>query len=354
MRTNKFSIRAQGKEAEVLLYGEIGGDFGISAKEFREQLQAVGEVETIRCGINSPGGIVFEALAIYQALRTHPARVIISIDGAALSAAGIIAMAGDEIEIAENGFLMLHMPFDLVAGDSDELRKMADLLDKVCGQIVSIFAQRTGQHPEAIRKMMEVETWLDADEAIKMGFADRKTEALAMAACFDPAKYPGIPDSIKNLLNKDSDDMKTNITAIRKACPGASDSFVLAALEKGMSPEEAGRAWELAQQAQIGEADEEDDEDELEDSDKIRNSRRRRTRHGVEPIGNRPARGQARLSGDFDDLVRQEMQLHPHLSRLEAVRLAARRDPQAHVQYLLATNGGKARAMIRDKYCDCV
>lgn len=351
MRSNEFSIRAQGKEAEVLLYGEIGGDFGISAKEFREQLQAVGEVETIRCGINSPGGIVFEALAIYQALRTHPAKVIISIDGAALSAAGIIAMAGDEIEIAENGFLMLHMPFDLAAGDAEELRKMADLLDKVCDQIVSIFAQRTGQQPEAIRKMMEVETWLDADEAIKMGFADRKTEALAMAACCDPKRYETIPDRIKNLLNKDSDDMKTDISALRKACPGASDSFILAAIEKGMSPEEAGRAWELAQQAQIGEADE---EDEPEDSGKVRNSRRRRSRHGVDPIGNRPARGQARLAGDFDDLVRQEMALHPNLSRHEAIRLAIRRDPQAHMQFLLQTNGREAQAMITDKYRDCV
>jgi len=198
MPSNKgFSIRAAGGEAEVLIYEPIDSLFGISAKRFRDELKAAGEVSTIHVRINSPGGSVFECYAIYNTLRAHQARVIVHVDGAALSAASVVAMAGDEIEMAGNAWLMIHNPISLAIDDADGLHKTADLVQQLTDQLVAIYAQRTRLPADEIALMMDDETWLNAKQAVQLGFADRVTDELAIAASFDTSRFRNTPRALK-------------------------------------------------------------------------------------------------------------------------------------------------------------
>jgi len=195
--TTGFSIVAKGGEAEVILYEEIDAYWGIGAKRFREDLKAVGEVSRIHVHINSPGGQVFEGLGIYNTLKDHPARVIVHIDGMALSMASVIAMAGDEIEAAGNAFLMIHNPVNVAYGDGDDLRHSAELLDKLRNQLAAIYANRSKQSVDKVLDLMDAETWLDADEALQLGLIDRATDDLAVAASFDPSRFQHVPERFK-------------------------------------------------------------------------------------------------------------------------------------------------------------
>lgn len=123
--------------------------------------------------INSPGGSVTDALAIYHVLRKHPGRVTAIVDGLAASAATIVMLAADEVVMAEHSLLMVHNPWTSVAGGADEMRKTADTLDKAAGEMVSLYAERTGRDSEAVASIMNAETWFNAYEAVEAGFAHR-------------------------------------------------------------------------------------------------------------------------------------------------------------------------------------
>lgn len=168
------------KEADVYIYDEIGF-FGTLAEEFIFQIQNL-DVELINLHINSPGGSVFEGVAIYNALKNHKALISVHIDGLAASIASIIAMAGDEITIAENAMMMVHKPAVLMFGQAPELRKEADLLDKIEAQLVSTYTARTGQSEESIQEFISAETWFTGTEAVDAGFADKLSESKRIAA----------------------------------------------------------------------------------------------------------------------------------------------------------------------------
>ena len=121
---------AQLPEAEISIYDQIGG-FGISANDFIAGLKALGDVETINLRIASGGGSIVEGNTIYNALKRHSARVVTHIDSLAASMASVIAMAGDEIRMADNALLMIHNPWTMSMGGAEQLRKDADLLDKM-------------------------------------------------------------------------------------------------------------------------------------------------------------------------------------------------------------------------------
>ena len=176
-------------EAEILIYDEIDPFWGTGAKEFAAGLKELGEVTTIHVRINSPGGDVFDGVAIYNLLAQHAAKVIVHVDGLAASIASVIAMAGDEIHLAENALMMIHDPWGSIGGSATEMRAMADLLDTVAATIVTTYAARTGRDAEDIRALMAAETWMDAAEALDQGFADLVTEAKRMAAKFDPKAF---------------------------------------------------------------------------------------------------------------------------------------------------------------------
>lgn len=185
-----YSIQAKAdqKTADISIYDEIGY-WGVTAKQFIGDLKAL-DATTIKLAINSPGGAVFDALAIYNALRQHPAAVEVTIMGVAASAASVIAMAGDTIVMPENAFMMIHNPLNLAYGNADDLREMADVLDKIGASLIGIYAKRTGMPEDEIKTLLDAETWLNAEEAVLKGFADELQAELKVAAAFDMDRLP--------------------------------------------------------------------------------------------------------------------------------------------------------------------
>ena len=166
-----YRITAKGPDCvEVMIYDEIGY-WGITAKKFCEDLAAI-EASSITLRINSPGGQVFDGFAIYSALQAHEAEVHVKIDGLAASIASIIAMAGDTVEIGPNAFVMIHDPSSYAFGNAADLRKEADLLDKLRDAIAKVYADKSGKPLDQIKAKMAEETWFTGDEALEFGLVD--------------------------------------------------------------------------------------------------------------------------------------------------------------------------------------
>lgn len=164
-------------EAEIYVYGEIGGFWGgVEAEDFAKEVGAL-DAETINVRINSPGGSVFDGVAIYNALAVHPSNIVVHIEGIAASIASVIAMAGDEIRIGESANVMIHKPWSFAIGDADGMRKEAEILDKLEGGIVAIYAARTGKTAEEIAPLVAAESWYRGQEAVDAGFADTMVPA---------------------------------------------------------------------------------------------------------------------------------------------------------------------------------
>jgi ATP-dependent Clp protease protease subunit len=192
-------MQAQGDVAEILIYDVIGEDFwsggGVTAKGFTEQLKALGDVKTINLKINSPGGDVFDGVAIYNNLVQHSAKVNVFIDGLAASIASVIAMAGDNITIAENGMMMIHNPWTLAMGDANDLRQSADVLDKIKATMLTTYSKRAGVTEAEASVIMDAETWYTGQEAVDAGFADdvQPVKAAKAAALFDLSVFKNAP-----------------------------------------------------------------------------------------------------------------------------------------------------------------
>ena len=166
-----------GRTATIRLYDPIDswGEFwGVSAKEFVAALDEIPErVDEIHLHINSPGGDVFDGLAILNALRNHPARVVAIVDGIAASAASFIAVGADELIMARNSELMIHDAWGLCVGNAADMTAMAEMLAKNSDNIATIYAEKAGGDLTRWRAAMQAETWYLADEAVTAGLADR-------------------------------------------------------------------------------------------------------------------------------------------------------------------------------------
>lgn len=202
-RDSWYSLRALSKGvAEILLYDEIGM-WGITAQEFARELKALGDLSLINLRIHSPGGDVFEGMAIYNLLKSHPARVEVHIDGLAASMASVIAMAGDTINMPENAMMMIHKPWGIQGGDADDMRRYADLLDKVEGTLINAYVSKTGKSEDEIKGLLKDETWMTGREAVEAGFADQLTEPLAAAAQLTSKRmkeFAHMPEALKTLM----------------------------------------------------------------------------------------------------------------------------------------------------------
>ena len=202
-----LKIQAKNKVAEIWLYGDIGesmwGD-SISAKQFADELKKAGAVSTILLHINSPGGSVFDGVAIYNQLRSHAAHVDVEIDGMALSIASIIALAGDTVKMAGNAFYMIHNPWTLAFGEAKDFREMADRLDLVRDNLLNTYYAKIAKNAdrEQITAWMDAETWFNAADAQKYGFIDEITNDLAVAAKYDLSRYgfKNAPPAAKDAL----------------------------------------------------------------------------------------------------------------------------------------------------------
>ena len=192
--TQWFTIECKNDDqrAVIFIFDEIGL-FGVSANDFAKQLKDLGELREIELHINSPGGSVFDGLAIYNLLNRHPATITVFVDGLAASIASVIVMSGDTVIMPENALLMLHRPSGLVVGSADDMRRMAELLEKTEPGLISAYRSKSGLSDEKIAELMDAETWLTAAEAVELGFADRIEEAVKIAAHFDLSTFNRAP-----------------------------------------------------------------------------------------------------------------------------------------------------------------
>lgn len=196
-----FRAEQSGDEATVYLYDSIVSDAmtaefwgGVAPIPFIQELSAL-TAPVIHLRINSPGGDVFAARAMEQALREHPSKIVAHVDGYAASAASYLALAADEVVIAEGGFFMIHKAWTGVYGNADDLIERAALLNKIDDALVTTYVNETGNSPEQVAEWMAAETWFSADEAVKYGFADSVAAppAKKFSANWDMSAYARAP-----------------------------------------------------------------------------------------------------------------------------------------------------------------
>lgn len=196
----RMQAKQDGNVTNIDLYGEIGF-FGVNASDFRQVLKNAGD---INLRINSPGGDVFDGIAIYNDLLDHKGKVIVTVSGLAASAASIVAMAGDEIRIAESAFVMIHNAWGMVVGNRHDMRDMAEVLDGIDKALARIYANRTSVGIRTITQMMDDETWINGKDAVEQGFADQLSSQESDAkASWNLGAFQHAP---KELANSQSDE----------------------------------------------------------------------------------------------------------------------------------------------------
>ncbi|WP_320176635.1 head maturation protease, ClpP-related [Roseovarius pacificus] len=204
----------------------IGQDFwgeGVTAKRISAALRRIGQQDVV-VNINSPGGDYFEGLAIYNALREHPAKVTVKVLGIAASAASVIAMAGDEVQIARAGFMMIHNTWVMSVGDRHALRDVADWLEPFDQAAVDVYSARTGLDAGDLAKMLDRETWISGSTAVEEGFADRLLDSDDVK---DGAKNSAIGENLRA-------ERKFDILAAKAGISRSESRELLAALKGGM------------------------------------------------------------------------------------------------------------------------
>ena len=192
-----FTMKADNdnKTAEIVIYDEIGkswwGEDTVSAKQFLDDLKALGDdVENITLRVNSPGGDVFDGVAIHNSLKNHKAKVTAHVDGIAASAASFIVMAADKIVMPANSFLLIHGASGMSWGNADDMRAVADDLDRIDKSLTSTYVARAGSTTAKVKALMKEDRLMDAAEAKEWGFADEVTSEKKMAAKFSLRLLP--------------------------------------------------------------------------------------------------------------------------------------------------------------------
>ena len=213
---------------DIFIYDMIGGA-GITAKSIVDELSKAGNNTPINLRINSAGGDVFEGIAIYNSLKKHNGNINVEIEGLAASMASVIMLAGDNITASENSLIMIHNPSVGIQGESKDLTKKAELLDKIKEQMVGIYTGKTGMDEKSIVEMMNNETWLTASEAMEKGFITNVGDAIKVEATnetiftnapswvveFKNKQNPNIMDEIVNMLTN----LKNRITGFKEELP---------------------------------------------------------------------------------------------------------------------------------------
>lgn len=198
--------------AELTLYGEISdiswwGD-EVTPKQFKEDLDALGDIDTLNVYINSPGGDVFAGQAIYSMLKRHKATINVYVDGLAASIASLIAMAGDKVIMPANAMMMVHNPWTFAFGNANDFRKLADDMDKIRDSMVVAYESRSALTTDEIIELLDAETWLSAEDCLEYGFCDEIEETKEIAACVDTkyfSMYKNIPESLNEVKNSDKE-----------------------------------------------------------------------------------------------------------------------------------------------------
>ncbi len=224
--SSPFQIKnASETKAEIIIYGVIGDDYwdegAISSKKFSDMLGALPKtIKNIDVRLNSPGGSVFDGVAIYERLKQHPANVTVYVDGIAASIASIIAMAGNEIIIGSGSFMMIHKPLTMTWGNTDAHEANIKILDNIEHQMLSIYAKKTGLSKNELSNMLIGDgTWMNSDDCLKNGFctsiSDDSENLKVAASLLSGAKWlektnpPKIDDS--KALKAKAEEIKNRI-----------------------------------------------------------------------------------------------------------------------------------------------
>lgn len=198
-RLPQSRIVAEGEETEIYIYDSIVADDetaywwgGVSAEALVPEIRAI-KGGTIHLRINSPGGDVFAAQTICQAIRDTGAKVIAHIDGYAASAATVIATAADEVEISAGGFYMIHNAWTWAMGNANDLTATASLLSKIDASLAAQYAKKSGMTVDEVKAAMDAETWYGAEEAVAVGLVDRIAAGKKAEASWDMSAYAKAP-----------------------------------------------------------------------------------------------------------------------------------------------------------------
>lgn len=189
-----YRIENSADEATVYLYDVIDEWYGVSAAKFAQDLAAI-TAPTIHLRVNSPGGDVFAGRAMATALQAHPSKVVAHVDGLAASAASYVALAADEVEIAQGAFVMIHRAWGFTVGNAEDHLTQAALLEKIDAELVADYARQTGNDAEQIKAWLDEETWFTAEEAVQHGFADRLAEPAKAAARWNLVAFEKAPEA---------------------------------------------------------------------------------------------------------------------------------------------------------------
>jgi ATP-dependent Clp endopeptidase proteolytic subunit ClpP len=190
--TGKFwNVTRTATSAEIAIFEEIGF-FGVTASDFRDEIKAI-NAERITLRLNSPGGDVFDGIAIYRTLKDHPAAIDVIVDGIAASAASFIAMAGDTVKMSRHSMLMVHEAWGFAMGPAADMRKAADMLQMLTSEIASMYAERSGSPVSGWLERMAAETWFTDQEAVDVGLADEVIGVSAPKNLFDLSMFRNVP-----------------------------------------------------------------------------------------------------------------------------------------------------------------
>ena len=238
-----YSIKNETEEVDIYIYDEIGS-YDVNAKSFIDELKEH-KGKTLNIHINSLGGEVFDGLAIANAIKSHNAPTNTFIEGICASISTIVALASDKVYMSENSLFMIHNAWGGSMGEARDLRKQADILEKISNEIANVYIKKTKLPKSEIDSMMEEETWLTAEESIQAGFVDELTEALKMVAKYDVSKFKNITeDKINLILNKKEEIMiknsedKTILEKIKNIFAESSDTSPKALEEEEMEQEQ--------------------------------------------------------------------------------------------------------------------
>ncbi|MFA5100067.1 MAG: head maturation protease, ClpP-related [Candidatus Omnitrophota bacterium] len=231
-RPDWFKVQASAEdETEILIYDIIGWPF-VEAAELIRVLAGI-TTGKILVRINSPGGDVFDSVAIYNALKEHKAKVTTRIEALAASAASFIAIAGKEVQAYSNAMMMIHEPYVLTAGNQYDLREVADILEKISGSMIDIYAANAAPGKREIAQMMKDETWLSAKEAKEKGFIDTILESGKGAkAQFDLSMFAHCPDCLQS-QNMQQEPNERDIERLLRESGGLSKNQAQGLLARG-------------------------------------------------------------------------------------------------------------------------
>ena len=201
MKEKWYNIQNKaGETAEVYIFDEIG-TYGVTAQEFINDIKDLKDLP-LNLRINSLGGDVFDGMAMYNVIKRREAKTTVYIEGIAASIATIIALGADEVVMAENSLFMIHNAWGGTMGEAKDMRKTAETLDKISGELTDIYRKKTGLSYDVLSEMMDEETWLNAEEAFELGFVDTISDSIKVAAKYDVSKFKNITqEEIQNKLS---------------------------------------------------------------------------------------------------------------------------------------------------------